>query len=376
MIASDSHPQRSSTRRRFSSGRRRRFTTLALAMLIAPWGDAHGYRFFRPTVDHPIIPVAADGVRWSAEVWGPFQTLAWVVSDSPGWTEPWVDPDEETQDPPFASREEAVPYIEAALDAWSDIPTAAIRWRVAGLGPELHRERERINAVRVHNRDSSASYAALFIRGGELVECDVNLSPRHVAHFDSWGMNVLIHEFGHCLGLGHSGMFPTWDSSWRRRNFESAVWRQDPKMSYGGDRDHELTDDDAVAASLLRPAAGFIEGTGSIGGRVMLDGEPARFARVVATRISADGLGFTVNAFTDREGEFLIEGLRPGDYLLAAGTMVLGSAHGSLLDAGAATRADDQYFLRPLAVTSGGVTRAPPVSLRGGRAVSLLEEPR
>ena len=366
-----SRGQRGAFRRRWLS-----FAALALGVTLLPGGNAHGYRFFRPTSDHSPIPLAADAVHWSSQVWSPFQTLEWVVSDSPGWTEPWVDFDEETQDPPFASRAEAIPFIETALGVWSDIPTARISWRLAGLGPGLYRDRDHVNAVRVHSLDGGGSYAALFDVHGDLVECDVNLSPAAAANLEDRGMHTLIHEFGHCLGLAHSGMFPAWDSSWRRRSFETAVWWQDPKMSYGGDRDEDLTDDDILGASLLRPAPDFLETTGSIGGRVTQDGEPARFARVVATRISGGDLGFTVNAFANREGEFLLEGLRPGDYLVAAGTMVRGSAHTSLLDAGAATGADDQYLLNPIRVTAGIVTHAPPVSLRSGREVSVLSEPQ
>ena len=347
----------------------RRWTAIAVAAVVSPLlpgEEAHGYRFFRRSVSDSLIPGAAEAARWRTDVWGPFRSLEWVVSDG-GWTEGWEDSDGEMHEPPFETREEVLPFVEEALAVWSSLPTATIQWKTSGFGEKLYRARDHKNAVRVHETDSRASWAGIFIVDGEIVECDVSVSPRTAASLRTWGMHTLIHEFGHCLGLAHAGMFPTWDSNWRARLFDTAVWFQDPKMSYGFDRNAELTHDDIVGASLLRPVGGWPQATGSVSGEVTMEGEPARFVRVIGTRVSDGELAESAGAFTDEQGRFRLEGLAPGEYLLVAGTMVLARAHFSLLDAGATIRGNDQYLLSPVAVSAGAETRAPPIALRRGR---------
>ena len=340
---------------------------LALGAGLVPGGTAHGYRFWVRSVDASQIALAADAVLWRTDIWGPSGTLDWVVADSPGWTEQYQDFDEEVKDSPFQTVQDALPHINAALDAWSDIGTADIRWRIRGVEGDLPRARDHKNTVRIHKRDTTASYVGIFAVDGEIVECDVNLSPLAMSRLESWGLNILIHEFGHCLGLMHSPVFPTWDSSWRRRSFDAAVWIQDPKMSYGYDRNSEPTGDDILGASLLRPVPDWPAGVGSITGEVRLGGTPARFVRVFGTRITGGRLGSSASVFTNEEGRFTLEGLAPGRYLLAAGTMVIGSAYGSLLDGGATLGGRDRYLLTPITVTAGAETMAPPIALREGR---------
>ena len=85
-------------------------------------------------------------------------------------------------------------------------------------------------------------------------------------------VQVLIHEFGHCLGLYHSAAY----SDARFREQTSEVQRGlGPVMSYGvnptrrfevtygiGNLDL-ITPDDEVGISLLRPRAGWPEATGA-----------------------------------------------------------------------------------------------------------------
>ena len=348
---------------------------VALAVGLVPAEEARGYRFFERTVNDSMIPRAADAVRWSADIWGPLRSLEWVVSDSPGWTEPWEDADGEMQDPPFEAREEALPYIVRALAAWSSVPTAAIHWRAAGLGEELHRARDHTNAVRVHERDVRGSYAAPLHRGWRAGGMRCLVVPRFRRQPGRLGDE---HPDPRVRPLPRArplGMFSTWDAHWRRRSFGRGIWFQDPKMSYGYDRTHDLSHDDGVAASLLRPAAGWLGGTGSITGEVSMAGAPARFVRVIAARISGGGIAESTGVFTDEEGRYLLEGLAPGEYLLNAGTMIISNAHSRLFDGGATTDGRDQYLLTPITVSAGGVAPAPEISLHPDREVSSWREP-
>ena len=342
---------------------------LGLAGVLIPGGDALGYRFFWRTADDPAVPVAAEGLRWDPAIWGPERTLRWVIADSPGWTEPW-EYRGETQKPPFTSREEVVPFVQKALDAWSSVASTDIEWSVAGLGGEHHAERDHVNAVRMHPLGLRASYVDVWEVSGEIVECDVSLTPAHTEDPDGTGLEVLIHELGHCIGLAHSAMFPTWDTWPYRYGFQPALWDTDPVMSYGYLPEPGLTADDVAGASLLRPSRGWLDRVGSISGRVTMAGRAARYVPVFAMQILGEELVASAGAFTNGEGSFAIEGLPPGDYLLAAGTMGDISGNTSLVDRGATLGSTDQYLLDPVRVAAGAETSVPPIRLREGREAS------
>ena len=342
---------------------------LALVGLLLPGGEALGYRFYWRTANDPGVPVAAEGLRWDPAIWGPGRTLRWVIADSPGWTEPW-EYRGETREPPFTSREEVVPFVRKALDAWSSLASTDIEWSVAGLGGEHHAERDHVNAVRMHPLGLRASYVDIWEVNGEIVECDVSLTPVHTREPDGRGLEVLIHELGHCIGLTHSAMFPTWDTWPYRYGFQPALWDTDPVMSYGYLPEPGLTPDDIAGASLLRPSRGWLDRVGSITGRVTMAGRAARYVPVFAMQISGEELVASAGAFTNGEGSFAIEGLPPGDYLLAAGTMGDISGNTSLVDRGATLGSTDQYLLDPVRVAAGAETRVPPIQLREGREAS------
>ena len=84
-------------------------------------------------------------------------------------------------------------------------------------------------------------------------------------------------------------------------------------MSYGTIRTVVLEPDDAVGASLLYPAPGFVESRGALTGRVVLaNGQPAPFVYVQSVPNAADGAVFGAGVFTDSWGQFLLKGLEPG----------------------------------------------------------------
>ena len=342
---------------------------LALAGVLTPDGDAFGYRFYWRTADDPAVPLASGGLRWDPAIWGPGSALRWVIADSPGWTEAWEWRDE-MQDPPFATRDEVVPFVQRALDAWAALPSADVEWSIAGLGGEHHAERDHVNAVRMHPLGLQASYVDIWEVNGAIVECDVSLTPAHTRDIEGQGLEVLIHELGHCIGLAHSALFPTWDTWPWRDGFQPALWDTDPVMSYGYQPEPGVTADDIAGASLLRPARGWLDGVGSITGQVTMDGGAARYVPVFAARVSGEDVVASASAFTNGDGFFAIEGLAPGDYLLATGTMGDISGNISLVDRGATLGSTDQYLLDPLWVTAGRETRVPPISLGKGREAS------
>ena len=147
-----------------------------------------------------------------------------------------------------------------------------------------------------------------------------------------------MHPLGHTLGLGHAATFPVFASCpgtidacgrvngnldyWRA---VSGAWQLDPIMSYGVSGSLSFLDggaalrlDDKIGASLLRPKPGWLETTGAIAGSVRTDDGPVPFVHVWAVRPDGHGLMDGVGSFADRNGDFLIQGLPPGDWILIA----------------------------------------------------------
>lgn len=332
----------------------------ALAVLLA--GDpVWGYRFYRSLEDDSRAPHSDTALRWRETAWGPGDTLVWHVLDDPRWQ------------PHFSGPEEALPLVEESLDIWAQVPGADVRWRVAGVltGEEFGRDGR--NTVSVEELEDFAGYASWWMsrrRGGpwETEECDVQLAPGHLEYLSSdeaSSLNVLLHEFGHCLGLSHAAATPTIRLDWPWT--DSSIWRSDPKMSYGVDTDNTLSEDEVIGASLLRPVPGWGQTTGSISGRVLHDGGPAAFVSVHVLRNDGGRARPSVQVFTGEDGRFLAEGLVPGEYVVWIHPMLRTNAHASLLSAGAVTDTRDLLSIRRFRVHARQETPAGEFTLDGVR---------
>ena len=377
-------------------GRTRKLLTAAIAatLWLSFFGHGEAYRFYAPERDDPIVS-SEDAVRWSRNAWDAGATLRWTLDTSADWSR-W-----------FGSSAGARRVIEQALTAWSDLPDADISWELAGearsdYGDYGPRDRS-ANWVSINPNGDYGGAARLWSSrsgaGWRITGCTI-VGGSWLAREppDRWneldedhpervypGLGMWIHEFGHCLGLRHSQRLPTnhlavrgeYDEERQRHRwygvFQSDRWWADPQMSYGWSDfglEHPVTADDAVGAALLRPARLWLRTTGAISGSLHRDGRAVRYAHVWAFPVQAMPNGerpTPVGAFSNREGDFLIEGLAPGRYVLWVSPITERPAHHSLSGQAGPSVLDETLIPYPVQVRAGSVTEGVSIPVRRGR---------
>lgn len=374
------------------SGRRQRWLAPSLAV-VAVFGIGAGgsrteaYRFY-DNGGLDFIVGSDQALRWSADAWGPGRTRVWEIEDGEDWSLL------------FDSAEDMRPLLEEALGIWSGIETADISWRVSGVAsfseetPRFGDSRSRVFLERREWRSSEGDYRYSYRSGAflwwvrnparsawELTDCDVGL-PWHWWLDDALEPDVELDEvrdtivrfaaetFGRCLGVSDGAPFP--GRPWFRRTAggdehirgSRHIWPLGPLMhNYW----RELSEDDRAAASLLRPRPGWRSSVGSVSGRLELEGASAPYVHVYAIRSTAGGMRDPVGAFANVRGEFLIEGLPPGEYILWALPLRYDWNHHHLVLEGAATDLKDAVVAHPVRVEAGRVTDGIEIPMRSGR---------
>ena len=332
--------------------------------LSMPASSGNAYRFVALESVPSLFPTVAPPSIWHPEVWGPGETLPFVLVDSPGWAGLAED------------IQNVQAEVEGAMQSWERIPSADIRWEIAEVVPDaapsdLYYAHEHFistapggtsRAFIEHERSSDGVWHRkktwLFMGEERLSD------PYHFRY-------AMLHELGHVIGLDHASVYSRGE---RPANIPDGLlassWRFDPVMSYGRvgrfqyrDYASMLTPDDRVGASLLRPRDGWLETTGNIRGTVLLDGGAgAALVHVLATKVGEDGtLDGSVGAFTNMFGEFVIGGLEPGEYVLLVRALEIQRAHPNLLP-WVDTGIRDTIWAVPVPVTAG--QRAGPVTIR------------
>lgn len=123
-------------------------------------------------------------------------------------------------------------------------------------------------------------------------------SPNPMGSYDDVFFTTVVHEFGHALGLQH-----TLTSGAMSTIYTSATTKAAP-----------LSPDDIAGISLLYPAQGYAQGTGTVSGSVLVAGQGVNMANVVA--LSANGTA--ISTLTNPDGTFQIQGVPPGAYYVYA----------------------------------------------------------
>ena len=353
------------------------FSALLLSALAAGLGpgSALAYRFYDNGITNDYIVHSSKAIRWSADVWGPGRTLEWEIEEGPDWAL-LLD----------HSAEDFVPPVAEALSQWSDISTADISWRLSGVTEpgEGSRFGDSRNSVFFEPESRVRGAAIWWVRNPasgawEITECDIGLPDYFLDWLKDgadaedlrrWTKQRVLLWSGHCLGLGRAAEFPSprylrdprsGDSIW----FWTDVWS--PRPALGWRLQDSLAHDDRTGASLLRPQAGWNSRVGAISGVLESDGTPVPYAHVYALRRTAQGLRDPVGAFANAQGEFVIEGLPRGDYLLWAHPIRDYYLHPPLILSGAATDVRDAVRAQPVRVTARRVTEGIRITMRRGR---------
>ncbi len=217
--------------------------------------------------------------------------------------------------------------IARAVATWQNVTSASVRFEFQGSTAVAPGGADGLTTLGFLDRPDldrvlGATSFLIDTTDGTIVEADVFFNTRFTWSVSPQGdagrvdlESVVLHELGHLLGLGHSAIGETErTSTGGRRVVASGAVMFPIAMTAGAVADRVLQPDDIAGVSDLYPAAGQVETTGGITGRVTKNGQGLLGAHVVAFNPETGALvgNFSLNM----SGEFAIVRLSPGPYVL------------------------------------------------------------
>ena len=294
---------------------------------------------------------------WDPEVWGPGTTMTVSVPDDPRWIETFDY---------FESMADVRHLVSEAAALWSGIGTADIRWEVgqspvageAGIVVVI-KDLPEDWPFRGWARGRSKRNAGIW----QVEGCEVVLDDRedNGLEITRRGMRwFFAHELGHCVGLSHHAEYPNLSWLGLRYRTLASMWGGSSIMGVPFDAGWvgagALQPTERIGASLLRPAPGWLESTGAIYGTVLGADFGSEMAGVglLAARVGLDGRPRdAVTRVTNLWGQFTVEGLAPGEYVLMLNGFGLDSYGENWVGA---ARIHKTIRLDPVRVRAGGRT--------------------